>query len=149
MIKLTEQVIYGFVKSCLVKNFDGSLETPKFHHELWDLFCSSNKYVAVAAPRSHAKSTAGTISYGLACILFRNRRHVLVVSNTEEQAAAFVQEMRNIIADNEFIKTSFGLVIDDKNEVKFDTDSATEVVGRFTDGEQFRIVANGRHTNSL
>lgn len=143
MIKLDSSIIYGFVRSCLVKDFDGSLDTPQFHHELWDLFCSKNTYVAVAAPRSHAKSTAGTISYGLATILFRNRRHLLIVSNTEEQASAFLQEMRSIMVDNEQVKSLFKLTIDDKGETKFITDSVTELVGSFQDGTEFRILAKG------
>lgn len=143
MIQLTKEVIYGFSRSCLVGGFDGSLDTPDFHMEMWDMFCSKDKYVAIAAPRSHAKSTAGTITYGLATILFRHRRHVLVVSNTEEQAAAFLQEMRTIMCDNEHVKTAFGLFTDEKGEVKFEVDSVTELVGRFTDGTRFRILAKG------
>lgn len=140
---LNAQTIYGFVNSCLVKGFDGSAKTPDFHLELWDLFCSKNKYVAVAAPRSHAKSTAGTISYGLATILFRARRHVLIVSNTEEQAAAFLQEMRQIMVENDQVKNLFQLTTDDKGEVKFITDASTELVGSFKDGTKFRILAKG------
>ena len=142
-MSLNSTIIYGFVKSCLVKGFDGSLETPKFHHELWDLFCSNNKYVAVAAPRGHAKSTAGTITYALSCLLFREKRHVLIVSNTEDQAAAFVQEIRNIISDNEFIKNHFDFQLDDKGEVKFDRDTNTDVICRFKDGTSFRVFAKG------
>ena len=48
---LSRKVIEGFVGSCLVKNFDGQLTTPEFHREMWDLCCSKDKYVAVAAPR--------------------------------------------------------------------------------------------------
>lgn len=141
--KLNSQIIHGFVTSCLVNNFDGSLKTPPFHFELWDSFCSPDKFVAIAAPRSHAKSTAGTISYGLANILFKTRKHVLIVSNTEEQASAFLQEMRTILVDNDKIKNLFGLSKDEKGEVKFSTDSVTELCGSFTDGSQFRILAKG------
>ena len=143
MIKLTKEVIYGFSRSCLVKDFDGSLDTPQFHHEMWELFCSPDKYVAIAAPRSHAKSTAGTITYGLASLLFRARKHLLIVSNTEEQASAFLQEMRTIMMDNPQVKALFKLQQDDKGETKFITDAATELVGRFSDGEEFRILAKG------
>jgi predicted phage terminase large subunit-like protein len=140
---ITATVIEGFVRSCLVKGFDGSLPTPDFHRELWGLFCSKDKYIAVAAPRSHAKSTAGTISYGLANILFRERKHILIVSNTEEQASAFLQEMRAILVDNEYVKEAFGLALDAKGETSFEVDSVTELVGVFADGTKFRVLAKG------
>lgn len=48
---LNASVIEGFVTSCLVEGFDGSLQTPPFHRELWQLFTSRDRYIAVAAPR--------------------------------------------------------------------------------------------------
>lgn len=50
-MKVTKDVVKGLVGSCLVKNFDGSLKTPNFHEEVWELCCSNNKFVAIAAPR--------------------------------------------------------------------------------------------------
>ena len=48
---ISADIIEGFVNSCLVKNFDGSLATPDFHREVWELCCSKEKFVAIAAPR--------------------------------------------------------------------------------------------------
>jgi hypothetical protein len=81
-MKVSADVVAGLVGSVLAKRFDESVASPDFHRELWDLACSPNQYVAVAAPRGHAKSTAGTISYGLAMVLFREAKHFLVVSDT-------------------------------------------------------------------
>ena len=142
-MNLNSKVIYGLVKSCLVKGFDGENVTPAFHHELWDYFCSNNKFVAIAAPRGHAKSTAGTVSFGLACLLFREKKHLLIASSTLDQAAAFVQEIRNIIADNEFIKAHFEFQLDERGEVKFERDTTDDVICRFKDGTAFRIFAKG------
>ncbi len=50
-MKVTKEVIKGLVGSVLVKNFDGSLKTPWFHEEMWEMCCSPNKFVAMAAPR--------------------------------------------------------------------------------------------------
>jgi len=50
-MRVTKEIVEGFVGSCLVKGFDGSLKTPDFHREVWDLCCSMNKFVAIAAPR--------------------------------------------------------------------------------------------------
>ena len=41
----------------------------------------------------HAKSTSITLSYVLAEVLFRNRRFVLLVSDTEAQAAMFLGQI--------------------------------------------------------
>ncbi len=70
-MKLTKELIYGFSGSCLVDKFDGSLKTPACHLEWWDLCCSPFKYVAIAAPRRHAKTSAITVTYTLAELLFR------------------------------------------------------------------------------
>ena len=51
MSLLTAEVLEGFVGSCLLKDFDGSLKTPEVHREVWELCCSKNKFVAIAAPR--------------------------------------------------------------------------------------------------
>ncbi|MGL5077199.1 MAG: hypothetical protein ACRDBG_15425, partial [Waterburya sp.] len=68
---LTKEVIAGFAKTLLSKRFDEATESPDFHYELWEAACAKDQYVAIAAPRNHAKSTAGTLAYGLACLLFR------------------------------------------------------------------------------
>lgn len=48
---LNAEVLQGFVNSVLASKFDNAVKTPDFHKEMWKLFTSSNKYVAVAAPR--------------------------------------------------------------------------------------------------
>lgn len=50
-MKITPEIVKGFVGSCLVKGFDGSLKTPSFHEEVWELCCSHERFVAIAAPR--------------------------------------------------------------------------------------------------
>jgi len=143
-IKLTKEVIEGFVNSCLRKKFDGSLETPEFHRELWDIFCSNEKYVAIAAPRAHAKSTAGTISFSLASVLFRNKKYVLIVSDTERQASMFLNQIKQELSENEDIIDLFGILRDERTgKVKFIKDTETDFIMSFTDGQVFRIVAKG------
>jgi len=48
---LNAQLLEGFVNGLLRKNFDGASETPDAHREWWELCCSSDRYVAIAAPR--------------------------------------------------------------------------------------------------
>ena len=91
---LTAAVLEGFVNSILRKNFDSPSDTPDFHREMWELFCSDHKQVAIAAPRGHAKSTAGTHAYTLAATLFRESDYVLVVSDTVSQAVQFLGDIK-------------------------------------------------------
>jgi len=143
MSKVSKEVIEGFVGSCLVKGFDGSLKTPSFHREVWELCCSPNKFVAIAAPRGHAKSTAVTLSYGLATLLFQERSFMLLVSDTESQACLFLGQIKQTIQDNSDLADLFGIKRDEKGDVKFLKDSESDVIVEFLDGTKFRIIAKG------
>lgn len=144
---LTSDVIYGFVGSCLVKRFDGQLPIPNFHKEIWDRCCSNYPFIAIAAPRAHAKSTAVTISYTLACVLFRERKHVLLISDTESQACLFLGAIKKELQENRDIIELFDLKIDDKKETVFRKDSQAEIIVEFANGDLFRIVAKGSEQN--
>ena len=82
---LTSEIIEGFVGSLLIKKFDSPTAIPDVHKEWWDVCTSTSRFVALAAPRGFAKSTAITHSYTLASVLFRERDFVLVISGTEAQ----------------------------------------------------------------
>lgn len=142
-MKLTPEIVHGFVESVLSKGFDDVSESPAFHMELWREACSDWQFIAIAAPRNHAKSTAGTIAYGLAELLFRNRRYLVVVSDTEAQAAMFVQQMASELQTNKDLIELFGLKKNEKGEVAFIRDSQTDIIVQFDDGATFRIVAKG------
>ncbi len=142
-VELSAVIIKGFVGTCLIKRFDGASQIPKFHEEMWDMCTSKNQFVAIAAPRGHAKSTSISLSYVLACVLFRERRFVLLVSDTEAQAAMFLGQIKQELQDNQDIIELFGIKKDEKGEVKFDKDSETDIIVKFTDGTKFRIIAKG------
>ena len=106
---ISADVIHGFSGSILAKKYDSATPTPKFHLELWELFTSPNKCVAAAAPRGHGKSTAITYAYLLANVLFRERRFVVIVSDTEAQAINFLSDIKNELKDNEDLVNLFGI----------------------------------------
>jgi predicted phage terminase large subunit-like protein len=130
------------VGSILAKRFDQATAIPQFHKELWGYACSDHKCVAIAAPRGHAKSTAGTIAYTLAMLLFRNAKYAVIVSDTETQAGMFVNAIKQELQDNPDIASFFLLKQDDRG-VKFHKDTETDVIVEFQDGYQFRLVAKG------
>ena len=135
-MNLTGDLIHGFSTSLLMRNFDNPVETPQFHKELWDLCCLDHPKVAIAAPRSHAKSTTITHTYALANILFREKDHLLIISDTEGQASAFLGDLKRELLENEELRNIFHFQ-------KLVKDRETEFVGKFEDGTLFRVIAKG------
>ncbi len=136
-VELTAELVYGFTNSLLAPKFHDSVATPDFHLELWRLMCSSNRLVAAAAPRAHAKSTAITLAYAAAMLCFRQVDHIMIVSDTEGQAINFLENLKNEFIENEDLKALFGLTN------KLVKDSATEFIIQFRDGTFSRVIAKG------
>lgn len=133
---LDAKVIEGFVRTLLWKRFDNAVEIPQCHREWWELFTSNDTFVALAAPRGHAKSTAITHSYTLACVLFREAKFVVIVSDTEAQASLFLNDIKSELTDNDSLIEVFGV----KRFIKF---TETDIVVEMNDGYRFKIVAKG------
>lgn len=142
-MKVTAQVVAGFVGSILAPKFEDSCASPEFHTEMWELCTSPKKYVAIAAPRGHAKSTAVTLGYGLATLLFRERKFMVLVSDTESQSSLFLGNIKQQLTENEQLIELFGIKRDAEGKVKFLKDSETDIVVEFDDGKTFRIIAKG------
>ena len=136
MSKLNAEVMEGFVNSVLRKNFDKPAPTPQFHKEIWELVTSTNKQVAIAAPRYHAKSTAVTHSYTLAATLFRESRYVLIVSDTVTQSIQFLGDIKKELLDNEDLRSLFSVK-------EFPKDVEDDLIVEMEDGYTFRIQAKG------
>lgn len=147
-MKLNADVVAGFVGSVLAPRFDGQAASPPFHKECWELCTSNEKYVAIAAPRGHAKSTGVTLGYGLATLLFRERKFMVIVSDTEGQASSFLNAMKMELTENTDLVELFGLKKDEKGNVDLSKkNSETEVVISFKEKingiDSFKIVAKG------
>lgn len=135
-MELNASIIAGFSKSLLSRNFDDAVESAACHMEWWALCTSKANKVAIAAPRKHAKSTAITLAYVLACVMFRQRSYVLVVSDTITQAIQFLGEIKKELYDNDALKTLFKFG-------SFIKDTEDDIVFAFQDGVQVRISAKG------
>lgn len=136
-MKLTANIIYGFSGSVLSTRFDEPAPTPDCHKEWWEMCCSDHKFVAIAAPRQHAKSTGITKSYGLASALFRQHDHIMIVSDTYKQACMFLGEIKQELKQNLDLINLF--------EIKeIETDREDEIIVRMgSDGYRFRVIAIG------
>lgn len=135
-IKITADMLKGFVATLIQKDLDGAAPTPQCHMEWWDLCCSPSTFVAIAAPRGHAKSTAITVIYTLANMLFRERRFALIVSETEAQSILQLGDIKKQLLENSDLRELFGV----KGFVK---ETEADFICEFDDGEQFRIIAKG------
>jgi predicted phage terminase large subunit-like protein len=135
-IPLSAEHIEGFVNACLKKNFDNPAEIPECHREWWRMCTSKHKFVAIAAPRGHAKSTAITMTYTLANVLFRERKFILLVSDTEAQSVFFLGNIKRELEGNDDIRKLFGVV-------GLSKDTETDCIVDFDNGDQARIVAKG------
>lgn len=119
-----------------MQRFDSPSPIPNCHREWWQLCTSSAKYVAIAAPRGHAKSTAITHSYILASLLFRERQFCLIISGTEAQAINFLNDIKSELAENEDLHRLFGAM-------EFVKESETDIIVKAADGHKFRVMAKG------
>lgn len=129
-------LIENFAGVFLSQGYDDPQPTPAFHRECWDLYCGPLKFVAVAAPRGHAKSTALTHDFVLASVCFRFSSHVLIVSSSEELAMVQLGDIAKELRENDELRSEFGID-------KFEVDSKGEIVVRCDDGHRFRIIARG------
>jgi len=81
--------------------------------------------------------------YTLAAALFRQQKYIVIVADTESQAALFVGQIKQILYDSKQIHSLFGLKVDEKEELSFEKDTATDIIVNFLDRSQFRIIAKG------
>lgn len=135
-VELTAELIHGFAGAILAKRYDKATPTPLCHLEWWRMCCSSKSLVAIAAPRNHAKSTAITHAYTLANVLFRKRKFVILVSDTETQAVDFLREIKEELKSNEDLISLFEIE-------SFIKDSESDIIVQFKDKTKFRIMARG------
>lgn len=135
-MKLDEKIIYGFAASVLSSRFDEPAPTPDCHIDWWKACTSDYKFVAIAAPRSHAKSTGITKTYGLASLLFKESDYCLIVSDTYKQACLFLGEFRNELTTNDVLINAFGVK-------QLLTDREDDIIVELNDGHKFRVMALG------
>ena len=135
-MELTAEIINGFATSLLHKNYDNPVDSPECHYEWWELCTSKAPKVAIAAPRKHAKSTAITLAYVLASVLFRDKSYCLIVSDTITQAIQFLQEVKKELSDNDNLRSLFQID-------EFLKESEDDIIVQMKDRHQFRITAKG------
>lgn len=133
---LTADQVLGLTTTSLLQRYDDPKPIPDLHYEMWALCCSPALQVAIAAPRGHAKSTAITFAYALALLLFRESRHLLIMSSSETVAIDFLNDIRVELRENDRLHRMFG-------EVTFQRERDTEIICQMPDGHRFRVLVKG------
>lgn len=136
-------MVEGLVGSCLLKEYGDSKPIAPFHREWWDLCCSDRRFIAIAAPRGHSKSTSITIAYTLAEVLFRSSSFVVIVSDSEYQAVNFLGQIKKYLTENEDIVRLFRIKKDEKGIPVFVKETESDIIVETEDGHKFRIIAKG------
>lgn len=135
-MKVTAELVEAVSGSVLSQNYENATPTPEFHKDLWELCCSDHPHVVIGAPRGHGKSTAITHAYVITALVVRERKYVLIVSDTEEQAAEFISDIKREFTDNELLREAYKVD-------KLIRDQTTDAIIRFKDGYTCRIIGKG------
>ena len=82
--------------------------SPPFHAELIDLY-QNHRFVAVAAPRGHAKSTVTSLFYVIHAALYLKKKNIVLISASEDMAKKFLRRVRDELEYNKLIMSMFGI----------------------------------------
>lgn len=135
-VVLTADLIEAFGGTFISPKYDQACPTPPFHRLAWALYGGSDPNVCVVAPRDHAKSSALSMVYILAEVLFRCSDYVILVGSTEDGAAEQLGNIAEELQENEDLMREFGI----KRMLRTAT---TDVIAEMNDGHKFRILARG------
>ncbi|WP_337102346.1 phage terminase large subunit [Paenibacillus sp. YIM B09110] len=96
-------------------------EAPAFHAELCDIMNvvstrEINAKVAVAAPRSHAKSSWLSKGFPLHEIVFRKRRYVIIISETPQVSTGNMEWLSLQLKSNAKLRADFGPLLSAKQQ---------------------------------
>lgn len=130
-LMLDDPLTWG--KACFPRHFrDGS---PDFHFSLMD---SAMQYqeLSIAAPRGSAKSTLLVFLYPFHCLMFKQRRFILIVSNTFKKASMHLETIKAELRENETLKTVFP-------QVKIIKDAEGDSEFCHPDGFKVKILCKG------
>ena len=112
-------------------------DAPAFHLEMTDIIdrvSSENKNakVAVAAPRSHAKSTWYTKAFPIHQVVYRLRKYIIIISETPSVATANMEWIRGQLKHNEKLREDFGPLLSPKDQAN-EKDNGEEFIAWYTD----------------
>jgi predicted phage terminase large subunit-like protein len=108
---------------------------PDLHTDMLAIMASKRKRKAIAVPRGHAKSTVVGFLLTLYRICFQQRKFIVIVSDSEDKAKAFVMRIRSELEYNKKLAAAFTQTGSFKSTDWAKTDFATST--------KIRILAKG------
>ena len=108
--------------------------------------------VVCAAPRGHGKSTILTFLIPVYCAVYRIKRFVLILSDSDDQARTFCAQIRDQIENNELLRRDFGTLAGSRYGLRWTgadfaiAHAATDAEGQTTIAHECRIM--GRSISS-
>lgn len=101
---------------------------PDFHKEICDIMnevshVNRNAKVAVAAPRSHAKSSYLSKAYPIHEVVYRLRRYIIIISETPKVATANMEWISNQLKHNAKLRRDFGELLSPKDQANIKDNS--------------------------
>ena len=131
-------------------NWDGftitdKTQSPAFHREITDIMNevsteTINAKVAVAAPRSHAKSTYLSKAFPIHEVVYRKRKYVIIISETPTVAKSNMEWIRNQMKHNAKLRADFGPLLSPKDQANIQ-DNGEAFIAWHHDGEKKRAIA--------
>jgi predicted phage terminase large subunit-like protein len=114
-------------------------DAPQFHKEICAIIDDvsereRNAKVAVAAPRSHAKSSYLSKANPLREIVYRKRKYIIIISETPSVATANLEWLANQLKGNEKLRRDFGPLLSPKQQMN-PRDNSTEFIAWEDRGE--------------
>lgn len=135
-VTLSAELIEAFAGTFLSPRYDNKAPTPQMHRQAWELYASPYPQVMCIAPREHAKSTALTMDYTLAEMLFRTSDYAILIGSTEDLAAEQLGNLSEELHENQDLRREFGIK-------GFESDAKTDIIVVMNDGHRFRILCRG------
>tara|TARA_R110000868_G_scaffold72639_4_gene211412 strand:+ start:379 stop:1854 length:1476 start_codon:yes stop_codon:yes gene_type:complete len=135
-VALSADLIESFSGTFLSHRYDNRVPTAQFHRDAWALYASPCPRAMVIAPREHAKSTALTMCYIMAEVMFRTSDYVVLLGSTEEFAAEQLGNITEEIRENDDLRREFRIK-------GLESDTKTDIVVVFQDGARFRVLCRG------
>lgn len=107
-------------------------QAPEFHREIADIMddvsnVEVNAKVAVAAPRSHAKSTYLSKAFPLREIVYRKRKYEIIISETPAVSSGNLDWIAMQLKHNEKLRRDFGPLLSQRQQEN-PKDNSTEFI---------------------
>ncbi len=106
------------------------------HHEIWNelenMFIKDEfEKIELIMPRGSAKTTVCDFALSVWCHCYKISIYSLICGKTEQDATEFIRDVRKAFEENEYIKKSFGELIDTRkytvNKLELELSNSTKI----------------------